>query len=202
METDGLRDPATSVDEVLDLFARWGTHPYDETLPQLDHALQCAALARGAGAADELVAAALLHDVGHLLELDQTGSTAGGTDDTGETASDRRHEAVGARHLSALFGPKVTGPIALHVQAKRYLVATEPALLGELSEGSRASLVRQGGPLDDDGVARFAAHPGAADAISLRRWDDAAKVVGLDVPGLDDYAELLEQLAGRRRVTR
>ena len=194
MDTDGLGPPAASVDEVLALVARWGAEPYDEALPQIEHGLQCAALARGAGAADELVAAALLHDVGHLLEVDGAATT----DLPDADGRDRRHEALGARYLSSLFGPKVTGPIALHVQAKRYLVATEPGLLDELSDGSRASLVRQGGPLDADGVARFAAHPGAPDAIALRRWDDAAKVVGLDVPGLDDYLELLEGLAQAR----
>lgn len=195
MNLEGLGEPARSVGEVITLFERWGAHPYDEVLPQLDHALQSAALARAAAATDELVVAALLHDVGHLLEL-----AAGGN--VSAAGPDRRHEAVGARYLSSLFGPRVTGPIALHVQAKRYLVATEPELLDELSDGSRASLERQGGPLDAGAVARFAAHPGAPDAIALRRWDDAAKVVGLEVPGLGDYVELLEQLAEARRVTR
>jgi phosphonate degradation associated HDIG domain protein len=180
-------EPATSVDDVLELYRRFGPDHYDEEVSQLDHALQCAALARAEGAPDELVAAALLHDVGHLVHLQ------GGAE--GPAAHDTGHESVGAHHLSGLFGLAVTGPIELHVRAKRYLCAVEPGTAQRLSDGSRASLVRQGGPMDDDEVATFRADPSHGAAVRLRRWDDAGKVEDLDVEPLDAYEPLLRALS-------
>jgi phosphonate degradation associated HDIG domain protein len=181
---------ATSVDEVIALYVQWGPDHYDEELSQLDHALQTAALAVADGAADTLVVAALLHDVGHLLEL-----RAPASESTTGPAPDLHHEARGARFLSELFPPAVTAPIALHVRAKRYLGAVEPGYLDSLSGGSTRSLVRQGGPMHPGDVAAFEANPGFADALRLRRWDDHGKIDGLVVPELDDYRPLLERCA-------
>jgi len=185
-------DRATTVDEIFELYERWGAGTYDEELRQLDHGLQTAALARSAGAPAALVAAALLHDVGHLLDMADTADEGGGPRDK---TTDRRHEARGAAWLSGLFGPAVTAPIALHVRAKRYRVTVDPAYAAVLSEGSTASLERQGGRLRPDEVTAFEANPGWQDAVSLRGWDDAAKVDGLVIPGLDTYRPLLEALA-------
>jgi phosphonate degradation associated HDIG domain protein len=182
---------AGSVHEVLALYDRYADHTYDETLSQVDHALQCAALAVGDGSDDELVAAALLHDVGHLLDL------AAGDGDRRRGVEDLRHEASGARYLTGLFGPGVTGPIALHVRAKRYLCAVDPSYLSQLSEGSRTSLGLQGGPADADEVADFESNPGFERAVALRRWDDLAKVDGLHVEPVEHYRPLLERLALR-----
>jgi predicted HD phosphohydrolase len=180
--------PARDLDEVLDLFENHGQDHYDERVSQLDHALQCAALARSEDAPADLVAAALLHDVGHLLHLRSGG--------TGPVPEDLHHEAVGARWLGGLFGAGVTGPIALHVRAKRYLAAVEPGLTDLLSEGSRASLIRQGGPLSGSESVAFEALPGHLEAVRLRRWDDAGKVEGLAVGTLADHEPLLRSLAG------
>lgn len=180
---------AQSVDEVLALYEQWGANRYDEELSQLSHALQTAALAQEAGAADELVAAALLHDVGHLLDL----ADGGGHRDR---TVDLRHEARGSAYLAALLPPAVTAPIALHVRAKRYLVAAEPEYAAVLSPGSTASLARQGGAMDPDEVLAFTANSGWSDAVALRRWDDQGKVDGLQVPDLASYRGLLESLAG------
>lgn len=177
---------ATSVDEVLGLLERWGRERYDEEVTQLEHALQTAALARAAGAEDGLVAAALLHDVGHLLEL---------ADGTADTAVDLRHEARGAAWLARLFGAAVTGPIALHVAAKRYRCAVDAGYAAALSPGSTASLVRQGGPMDAEEAAAFAARPGAEAAVALRGWDDEGKVLDLEVAPLEGYRVLLTALA-------
>lgn len=178
---------ASSIDEVLALYERWGAALYDEELRQLDHALQTAALARAAGADDALVAAALLHDVGHLLDL------ADG-DGTRDRTVDLRHEARGAAYLAGLFPPAVTAPIALHVRAKRCRVAVDPRYAAVLSPGSTASLARQGGPMDAAEVAAFEANPGWADAVALRGWDDQGKVDGLEVLDLASYRTLLESL--------
>lgn len=175
---------------VLDLLASPAAdRAYDEHVSQLAHALQCADLAAAAGADDALVAAALLHDVGHLLD---TGTAHVGT------ATDDHHEASGARYLRPLFGPQVTAPIALHVAAKRYLCATDPGYLAALSDGSRHSFALQGGPMSGDECAAFEGRPHWEAAVQLRRWDDQAKVPGLATSTLADHAPLLERLAGIR----
>jgi phosphonate degradation associated HDIG domain protein len=179
---------ASSVDEVLALYRRHAGDRYDEDVTQLDHALQTAALARAEGAPDALVAAALLHDVGHLLDLAQHGRRS-------TTTADLGHEGRGARWLAALFPPAVTGPIALHVRAKRYRCATDPGYHDGLSAGSRASLVLQGGPMTAAEVAQFDANPAAADAVRLRGWDDGGKVDGVALSSLEDYRPLLDALA-------
>jgi phosphonate degradation associated HDIG domain protein len=182
-----MSERAGSVDEVLALFERWGPQRYDEEVTQLEHALQTAALAQAADADDALVAAALLHDVGHLLEMADGGLRA--------TDGDLRHEARGSAYLASLFPPAVTAPIALHVRAKRYRCAIDPAYAGALSAGSTASLVRQGGPMAADEVATFAALPGGDAAVALREWDDQGKVLDLDVGTLDQHRPRLERLA-------
>lgn len=180
---------ASSVAEVLDLYARWGEEAYDEEVTQSSHASQVAAWAEAEGADAALVAAALLHDVGHLLVLRDGGERRPAGD------ADLRHEARGARWLAGLFGPEVTGPIALHVAAKRYRCAVDPAERDRLSAGSRASLVRQGGPMAPDEAERFARLPGAEAAVRLRGWDDAGKVLDAEPRPVASYGALLEGLA-------
>lgn len=106
-----------SLEDIERLYAAHGGLSYGEDVTQLEHALQCAALAEASGAADSLVAAALLHDIGHLFEAEAAGPDLG---------SDARHEIIGARALKGLFGPAVRAPIALHVAAKRYLCFKTP----------------------------------------------------------------------------
>lgn len=176
---------AASIDDISDLFARYGGDPYDEVVTQLAHALQCAALAADAGAGDPLVAAALLHDVGHLLDMREGGASA---------QTDLKHEDRGAAWLRPLLPVSVTAPIALHVRAKRYLCRVEPDYAATLSTGSVRSLALQGGPMSSDEVRDFEGAAGFGDAVLVRRWDDAAKVAGLDVPGFDSYRALLDGL--------
>ena len=179
---------AASVDEVIELYEQFGGDPYDEDVAQLAHALQSAALAVAAGADDALVAAALLHDVGHLLHLRDRGAPGG---------DDLHHEERGAAWLRPLMPPSVTAPIALHVRAKRYLCAVDSTYLDQLSPGSVRSLALQGGPMTDGEVAAFETMTGFHDAVQVRRWDDAAKVIGADPAGLDHYRQVLEQARQR-----
>jgi phosphonate degradation associated HDIG domain protein len=172
------------VEAVIRMFEERGRDAYHgEAVSQAEHALQAAHLAESAGAPVPLVLAALLHDVGHLLH------------DLGEDAADRgiddHHERSGSHWLARSFGPEVADPVRLHVDAKRYLCAVEGAYLDALSPASKRSLALQGGPMTPEEVARFEANPRHADAVRLRRWDDEAKVPGLEVPGLDHYLDRL-----------
>ncbi|WP_168222091.1 phosphonate degradation HD-domain oxygenase [Aquisphaera giovannonii] len=161
---------------------------FGEDVTQSEHALQSAHLAEREGASAELIVAALLHDIGHLV--------AGHDEDLADRGIDGRHEETGPAWLSEAFGLSVIEPIRLHVAAKRYLCAVDPAYAGSLSEASRQSLTLQGGPFDAEGVAEFEANPHHRDAIRLRRWDDTAKVPGLDVPGLSHYRGIIESAVG------
>jgi len=173
------------VDRILQLFAEKGRGMYfGEAVTETEHALQSAHLAEASGAGNELIAAALLHDIGHLLH--------GLTEDIAERGIDGRHEEGGAAWLARHFGPPVADPVRLHVAAKRYLCAVDPGYRDGLSPASQRSLELQGGPFSPDEVGRFEEQPFWREAVVLRRWDDAAKVPGLVVPGLEHYRPCLE----------
>jgi predicted HD phosphohydrolase len=140
-----------------------------------------------------MVAAALLHDVGHVLLPPP---------DLCDLHRDRRHEEIGADWLQPRFGVEVGAPVRLHVAAKRYLCATEPRYLARLSDASLHSLALQGGPMNAAERAAFEASPWHLEALDLRRLDDAAKVPGAPVPALESYLPLLEELERRASSTR
>jgi phosphonate degradation associated HDIG domain protein len=179
----------TSVDELFDLYESVGLQSYGESITQIDHALQCAALARDAGASDALIVAALFHDVGHLaLDVQsEPGFDLASIDDD--------HEALGARILAPLFGPPVAQPVALHVTAKRWRCTREPDYHDQLSPASQATLIAQGGLLSEEECQRFERNPGFDDALTLRTWDDTGKVVGLHVGALRDWEPLVRSVA-------
>jgi len=176
-----------AIDSVLELYSSFGNENYDEEVSQLAHALQCAALASRDGATEDLIAAALLHDIGHLFEIQRNNAP--------DHRTDLRHEQAGAEFLRGLFPESVTTPIALHVEAKRYLAANEPAYFDALSQGSKRSLEAQGGPFTEQDSSAFLALDGSNDAIALRRWDDHGKVVGLEVPEFSSWIPLLKRVA-------
>jgi gamma-butyrobetaine dioxygenase len=173
--------------ETSGLFARWGADRYDEEVSQVEHAVQCAHLARQSGGDDELVVAALLHDIGHLLELDRRSGAV-------DLAQNDSHESSGAAYLAQFFGPGVTAPVALHVEAKRYLCTVEDDYFAKLSAGSVRSLELQGGRMSAAEVARFAAHPAATRAVALRRFDEAGKHLAPSGLSFDDFAEEIRRV--------
>ena len=171
------------VDRLFALFAERGQRHYGEGVTQLDHALQTAHHARLDGASPALITAALLHDVGHLLQR------------SGENAADRgvddQHERIGARYLAKAFGPAVTEPVLRHVDAKRYLAAFESGYLQLLSPASLQSLALQGGAMTAAEAKDFLDNASAGDAIRLRRYDEMGKVTGIELEDLGAYRSIV-----------
>ncbi|MDE2306436.1 MAG: hypothetical protein KGL34_12800 [Gammaproteobacteria bacterium] len=176
------------VEEILAIYAARGAGAYfGEAVSMTEHGLQAAHFAEAERAPPTLVAAALLHDIGHLVVATP--------DDLADWKSDARHERSGARWLAARFGEAVSEPVKLHVAAKRYLCAVQPDYFAQLSPASVHTLELQGGPMDSAAVAAFERQPFHRDAVRLRLWDDRGKVAGLRTRALADYRELLESLA-------
>ena len=174
--------------DVEKLFRDHGSLAYSgEPVTQLEHALQSARLAEAEAAGDALVVAALLHDLGHLLNLQGDTPTARGIDD--------RHQYFAIPFLRPLFPASVVEPIRLHVDAKRALCAIDPEYYESLSEDSRRSLTLQGGIFSRDETKAFLAKPHAEDAMRVRRWDDRAKVAGLATPPLGHYLQAAARCA-------
>ncbi len=183
-------DSPCLVDLVEGIFTRLGAEAYlGEDVTMAEHMLQAAALAEADGADDDLVVAALLHDIGHFTSAEGTYSP--------EAITDHRHEQAGAATLAGYLPDRVVDTVRLHVAAKRYLCAVDPAYHARLSPASAHTLALQGGPMSAAEVAAFETDTSHADAVRVRRWDDDAKVAGRQVPGLDRYRERLERLARR-----
>ncbi len=182
------------VDGLFDLFAQRGQRHYGEGVSQLEHALQTARHARLDGASPALITAALLHDVGHLLQR------------LGEDAADRglddQHERIGARYLARAFGPAVTEPVFWHVDAKTLSGGVRAGLSRIPQPGLAAELALQGGPMTAAEAESFLSRPAAVDAIRLRRYDEMGKAVGVEIEGLGAYrpillSQVMERAAGQ-----
>jgi [1-hydroxy-2-(trimethylamino)ethyl]phosphonate dioxygenase len=173
---------------VLDIFRQRGSGAYfGERVSMTEHALQAAHFAQTEAAPPQLIVAALLHDIGHLLD-DVPGDIADWT-------VDAHHEQTGSDWLARRFGPEVSEPVRLHVPAKRYLLATDPEYFARLSPASVITLKLQGGPMAAHEVSRFESERYYREAVRVRHWDDRGKVSGLRTPRFEDYCELIETLA-------
>lgn len=175
------------VDEIAALFAGEGAGDYlGEPVTIAEHMRQAGALARAARAPDALVAAALLHDVGHFHGAVTGRQLMAGTDN--------RHGESGAGWLCQWFGPEVCEPVRLHVAAKRYLCATEPDYFALLSPASVFTLSVQGGPMSPQEAREYESTPYADDAVAVRRWDDLAKEPARVTPPFEEFRPMLEGL--------
>ena len=177
-----------TLSDIENLFAKHGDEQYrGESVTQLEHALQTAYLAERDGADDELITAALLHDLGHLLH------------DLGETPSlrgvDDVHQYRALPFLRGLFSDGVLHAIKFHVDAKRYLCAVRPEYHAQLSADSKRSLLLQGGIFSDAAAAEFIQQLGAERAVQLRLWDDAAKDANLNTPPLAHFMQSASRCA-------
>jgi phosphonate degradation associated HDIG domain protein len=179
---------ALTLNDIEKLFQQRGHEQYSgEPVTQLQHALQSAYLGEQEGASDELVTAAFLHDLGHLLH------------DLGETPSmqgvDDVHQYRVIPFLRGLFSEVVIDAVQRHVDAKRYLCAARPEYYAALSEDSKRSLKLQGGIFNAEEAVKFMAEPGAPDAVRLRLWDDLAKRPEMQTPELSHYMQIAKRCA-------
>ena len=177
----------SSVHSILEILSTKGHEQYGtEAVSQLEHALQCATLAKTSNATPELITASLLHDFGHLVH------NLG--EDAAERGIDDRHEYRALNYLKTIFSAAVTEPIRMHVNAKRYLCAANKDYWDSLSPASKTSLELQGGIFTEAEATEFINQPYAEDAVKLRMWDDLAKVKNLKTPGLEYFVPVIKKL--------
>lgn len=173
-----------------DIFARRGAESYlGEAVTMSQHMLQAARLAEEDGAGEDLIAAALLHDIGHY--------TNEFPEDALDQGIDNHHDEAGAAVLAAFFPAVVVAAVREHVAAKRYLCATDPDYFARLSPASVHTLSLQGGPMSDDEVVAFRDHPNLDAIIRVRIWDDQAKDPAVATPPFGHYAPLLQRVVDR-----
>jgi gamma-butyrobetaine dioxygenase len=176
-----------SADEILAIYSGHGAGDYfGEAVTVTEHSLQAAHFAQSCDAPDSLVIAALLHDIGHLVEPAPA--------DIAGWKTDAAHERSGSLWLASRFAPDVCEPVRLHVPAKRYLCAVDPDYFGALSAASVTTLGLQGGPMSPAEIEAFETEPFFRQTVMLRQWDDQAKIAGFPTPDFAHYAPLIERL--------
>ena len=181
----------TIVPFIEDIFERRGGERYlGEAVTLAEHMLQGATIAERNGDPEEVIAAALLHDIGHIVSH----SCAFSMSDT----QDRFHEEAGARLLEPFFPEVVVDCCRFHVAAKRYLCATEPGYFGTLSEASVHSLKLQGGPMSVEEAAEFETQPHFREIVAVRFLDDAGKRPGMATPGFAHFVPMLWRMVDAR----
>lgn len=174
----------TRIDHLFLLLNSKGNEAYhSEPVSQLEHALQSAYYAKYHTDKPNIILAALLHDIGHLIE-----------DETEDLLGHYDHDRIGAAYPRDLgFGPDITRLVENHVRAKRYLVTTDFDYKNKLSAASKLTLIQQGGPMRVDEVESFESDPDFDDIILIRICDELAKTPGLPVPLLESYSPMIKQ---------
>ena len=168
-------------DLLLDFINEEGKTAYDESVSQLQHALQTASLAHTEDGRRHIVIASLLHDIGHLfIEENDV-----------KKIKDLNHEIIASNFLKDFFSKKITETIRLHVVAKRYLCSIDISYYERLAKSSKKSFVVQGGALEKKEIFELENNIYFKDAIQLRKWDDRAKVSLKEVEELDTYKEMI-----------
>lgn len=186
-------DRSNIVEFIADIFERRGAESYlGEPVTMSEHMLQGAVLAEKEGAPEELVAAALLHDIGHYTSEFGPYSP--------EDTQDNYHEESGAKVLAPFFPPVIAECVRLHVPAKRYLCATDKGYHDRLSEASKHTLSLQGGPMTAEEVKAFESNPYYREAVRVRIWDDEGKQPGMVTPAFRHYVPLLKRVVERQEA--
>jgi len=187
MMSEPILDRSTIVAFIADIFERRGAESYlGEPVTMSQHMLQGAVLAEREGASDELIAAALLHDIGHYTS--EFGPYS--PDDT----EDNHHDEAGAKVLEHFFPAVITECVRLHVAANRYLCATDATYYDKLSQASRHTLELQGGPMNEAEVAQFRRNPFYKEAVRVRLWDEGGKDPHMKTPPFRHYVPVLQRV--------
>ena len=177
-----------------DIFERCGDVEYlGEPVTMAQHMLQGATIAEAQGLDEDIIVAALLHDIGHF-------TSEFGTFSMNDT-EDRFHEDAGAEVLADFFPSIVTDCVRYHVAAKRYLCATRPSYFERLSEASIHSLNLQGGPMSADEVAAFETNPNLSKIIQVRYLDEAGKDPDMITPDFQHFAPLVQRVVDAHMET-
>ncbi|MDX8439329.1 (R)-1-hydroxy-2-trimethylaminoethylphosphonate oxygenase [Mesorhizobium australafricanum] len=181
------------VEFIADIFERRGAESYlGEPVTMSEHMLQGAWLAEQDGAPEELVAAALLHDIGHYTSEFGTYSP--------DDVEDKHHDEAGAEVLAPFFPQVIVECVRLHVSAKRYLCATDPTYFSKLSPASVHTLSLQGGPMSAEEVEEFRSNPFHEEAVRVRIWDEGGKIADMKTRAFRDYVPLLERVVKKFAV--
>jgi 2-amino-1-hydroxyethylphosphonate dioxygenase (glycine-forming) len=172
-------------EEIIEIFRKKGGEDYaGEEITQLEHACQAAQLASENGHDEEVILAAFLHDLGHLLSDDE--------EDDMDGFGVKDHEGVGAEFLKQRgFSDRVSTLVNSHVDAKRYLCFANKRYYDNLSEASKMTLLFQGGPMNETEAKSFEANPLKNLIIKMRTWDEQAKVTDVPVPDLQVYKGMI-----------
>ena len=172
-------------EEIEKLFSQNSAREYlGEDVTLVEHMLQCATLALEDGASSQMIVAALLHDVGHLLIPDAL--------EQQDSGIDAHHDEVGFDWLAQRFSDEVSIPVKLHVNAKRYLVTTNPEYEKLLSAASVITMRLQGGLMDEGELAEYESQEFADNGIQIRLWDDEGKVRGSEHLPLESFRDHIE----------
>jgi len=188
-----VKPTATEIVPLLeDVFARRGDDEYlGEPVTMSAHMLQCAQFAEQNNDSEQIIVAALLHDIGHFIG--EMGSFSM------SDVEDRFHEESGAQLLQDLFPQLVVDCVRFHVPAKRYLCKVEPAYFDGLSEASVHSLKLQGGPMTDSEVAEFASNPHVEAIVKVRRYDDMSKIPDQTTSTFSHYAPIIQRVVDQHQ---
>ncbi len=175
------------VEDIFALYEKHGAEAYyGEEISQLEHMCQSAELARNGGYDDEVILAAFFHDIGYLIHS-ETKETMGGYGRV-------NHEKEAGEFIRKMgFGERVASLAEQHVNAKRYLTFADPEYYDRLSEASKNTLKHQGGPMSAEEAAAFKADPLFELNITMRRWDEEAKIKDMPIPDLDIYKEIAKR---------
>nr|XP_039254619.1 2-amino-1-hydroxyethylphosphonate dioxygenase (glycine-forming)-like [Styela clava] len=175
------------VEDVFEKYEKYANVKYDgEEITLLEHSLQIAKLAEEHGASEEVILGAFFHDIGHVLEVEQSHMP----EENWKYIVGKHNETGHQFLIENNFPHSIASPAKYHVNAKRYLVCRVKEYHDGLSECSKRTLIGQGGPMSEKEAREFEQLPYFQTAVNVRKWDDKAKVIGQTTPTLEKYKSM------------
>lgn len=180
---------APQVQEIFSLYEMHGHDIYGEDVTQLEHAVQSAQLAEKEGFEDEVILAALFHDIGHICTHQQ-----GEASEQMGAYGTMSHDKVGGAYLRDKgFPERLASLVENHVKAKRYLTFKDPVYYAKLSEASKQTLKYQGGPMNAAEAQDFEQDELFHVSLRMRHWDEEAKETNMPTPNLSSYQQMCQR---------